>query len=279
VARDESCAAFEADQAVFEGEHLRACLMAGTRNRLIVTFDHRIKGRAGFNAPRHSSTFARGGFWQLNIQSRENDWFINAETRALEHALTRLRGRFARINMMGFSMGGYGALRFARAIGADQVVLISPQFSIARDVVPFERRYQAEAERFCPMTGDLARVAVPELRGLILVDPFHAVDMKHVAKIRRLFPRLDLARLGFAGHPASRVIRTSGKIWALHREITTAHGPDRRLICDVHRDGRRGSPGYWERLAARAEPRRPALAAHARGQAAELVRAGVQDKP
>jgi pimeloyl-ACP methyl ester carboxylesterase len=279
MARDETCAAFEADQAVFEGEHLRACLMAGTRDRLIVTFDHRKKGRAGFNAPRHSSTFARGGFWQLNIQTRENDWFINSETAALETALKRLRGRFGRVNLMGFSMGGYGALRFARALGADQVVIISPQFSIARDVVPFERRFHIEAERFCPLTGDLARAAVPELRGLILVDPFHAVDMKHVAKICRLFPQLELARLGFAGHPATQVIRTAGRIWALHREITATQGADRRLICDAHRDGRRESPGYWERLATRAEPRRPAVAAHARERAAALLRAGVRDRP
>jgi pimeloyl-ACP methyl ester carboxylesterase len=279
MARDETCAAFEADEAVFEGEHLRACLMAGTRDRLIVTFDHRQKGRAGFNAPRHSSTFARGGFWQLNIQTRENDWFINAETEALVAVLKRLRGRFARVNLMGFSMGGYGALRFARALNADQAVLISPQFSIARDVVPFEKRFHIEAEGFDPVVGDLARVAMPELEGLILVDPFHAADMKHVAKIRRLFPRLRLARLGFAGHPATRVIRATGRMWTLHREVTAAQGVDRKLICDTHRAGRRLSPGYWERLAGRTEERWPAIAAHARREAAALVLAGAKDRP
>jgi pimeloyl-ACP methyl ester carboxylesterase len=264
---------------VFVGERLRACLMVGTRDRLIVTFDHRQRGRAGFNAPRHSSTFARGGFWQLNIQTRENDWFVNADTLALEQALKGLRGRFARVNVMGFSMGGYGALRFARALGADQAVLISPQFSIARDVVPFETRYHVEAEGFDPELGDLARVAMPALEGLILVDPFHAADMTHVARIRRLFPRLKLARLGFAGHPATRVIRATGRIWTLHREVTAAQGVDRKLICATHRAGRRQSPGYWERLAGRTERRWPAIAAHARREAAALVAAGAKDRP
>jgi pimeloyl-ACP methyl ester carboxylesterase len=257
------------DVTVFEGEHLRAHLMAGTRDRLIVTFDYRQQGRSGFNDKRHSSTFARGGFWQLNIQSRENDWFINPDTTALEAALEGLRGRFARVNLLGYSMGGYGALRFARALRADQAVLVSPQFSIAPGVVPFEMRYRAEADRFDAALGDLRRVAVPELRGLILVDPFLRPDLRHARMITRCFPGMEMARLAFAGHPATRVLRSAGKAWTLHREATAA-GAERRLICAEHRAGRRGSAGYWTRLADHAERRRPDLAARARARAAAL---------
>ena len=261
------------DETVFAGAHLRAHLMAGRRDRLIVTFDYRQAGRAGFNAPRHSSTFARGGFWQLNIQTRANDWFINPETRALEAALGALRvrfgGQFGRVNLMGFSMGGYGALRYARALGADQAVLVSPQASIAPGVVPFETRYRAEAASFDPVLGDLGAVAWPELAGLILVDPFHAADMGHARMIRALFPRLGLARLAFAGHPATGVIREAGQMWTLHREATAA-GPGRPLICAAHRAGRRKSAAYWERLAERAGARRPGLAARALARAAAL---------
>jgi hypothetical protein len=257
------------DETVFAGAHLRAHLMAGRRDRLIVTFDYRQAGRAGFNAPRHSSTFARGGFWQLNIQTRANDWFINPETPALEAALGALRGRFARVNLMGFSMGGYGALRYARALGADQAVLVSPQASIAPGVVPFETRYPAEAAGFDPVLGDLGAVAWPQLAGLILVDPFHAADMGHARMICALFPRLGLARLAFAGHPATGVIRQAGRLWTLHREATAA-GPGRRLICAAHRAGRRQSAAYWERLGQRAGARRPGLAARALARAAAL---------
>lgn len=258
------------DETVFAGAHLRAHLMAGRRDRLIVTFDYRQAGRAGFNAPRHSSTFARGGFWQLNIQTRTNDWFVNPETRALEAALGALRGRFGRVNLLGFSMGGYGALRFARALGADQAVLVSPQVSIAPGVVPFETRYGAEAAGFDAALGDLCAVAWPGLAGLILVDPFLAADMGHVRMIRALFPRLGLARLAFAGHPATGVIRQAGRLWTLHREATAAAGPERRLICAAHRAGRRQSAGYWERLGRQAGTRRPALAARAAERAAAL---------
>jgi pimeloyl-ACP methyl ester carboxylesterase len=259
------------DETIFAGDHLRAHLMAGTRDRLIVTFDYRQASRAGFNALRHSSTFARGGFWQLNIQSRRNDWFINADTTALEHALTALRGRFGRVNLMGYSMGGYGALRFARALNADQAILVSPQFSIAPEVVPFEDRYPAEAQDFDATLGDLRRVATSALKGLILVDPFCAIDIAHARLTTHTFPGIGLARLSFAGHPATRVLRGAAKVWTLHREATAANGPDRRLICTEHRAARRTSHDYWTNLADYAAANRPDLSAFARSQALALT--------
>ncbi len=259
------------DETIFAGDHLRAHLMSGRRDRLIVTFDYRQTSRAGFNALRHSSTFARGGFWQLNIQSRQNDWFINPDTTALEGALAELRGRFDRINLLGYSMGGYGTLRFARALGADKAVLVSPQYSIAPDVVPFERRYLAEARGFDPLIGDLRQVAWPGLTGLILVDPFFPADIAHASLICQVFPGIRLARLAFAGHPATRVLRSAGKLWTLHREATVATDADRRLICSEHRLARRTSTDYWAGLAAYASPRRPALAAAALSHAARLA--------
>jgi pimeloyl-ACP methyl ester carboxylesterase len=259
------------DETIFEGDHLRAHLMAGTRDRLIVTFDYRQTSRAGFNALRHSSTFARGGFWQLNIQSRLNDWFINADTTGLERALTGLRGRFGRVNLMGYSMGGYGALRFAKTLDANQAVLVSPQFSIAPGVVPFEDRYPAEAQEFDAALGDLRNVATSALNGLILVDPFCPIDMAHARLITNAFPGIGLARLSFAGHPATRVLRGAAKVWTLHREATAANGPDRRLICTEHRSARRASRDYWTGLAEYAAAKRPHLSYFARSQALALT--------
>jgi S-formylglutathione hydrolase FrmB len=60
--------------------------------------------------------------------------------------------------MQGFSMGGYGAFRFARATNATYVTAISPQFSIHPDVVPFDKRYGADAAGFERDLSDLTRL-------------------------------------------------------------------------------------------------------------------------
>jgi pimeloyl-ACP methyl ester carboxylesterase len=256
-------------EVVFDGRHLRAVLLPGHKDRLVVTFDYRLIGRAEFTADTHSSNFARGGYAQLSIKTRMNDWFITPDTRALEQALAGVAARYAHVSLLGYSMGGYGALRYAGALGAETAVLISPQFSIAPDVVPWEQRYPMEGLRFDPDRGDLVPVAVSGLRGMIVLDPFVAPDMAHARLIRAHFPGLELARLAFGGHPAIRVIRGAGKVWTIHREAVSA-APERRLICAEHRAARRESQGYWRRLALRAGERRPALAVHATAKAAGL---------
>ena len=257
-------------ERIFDGAHLRATLLPGQRDQLVVTFDYRLAGKSDFTADTHSSTFARKGFAQLSIKSRANDWFVNPDTAALEAVLAPLAARYARVTLLGYSMGGYGALRFAKALGAASAVLISPQVSIAAALVPFDRRYRAEGRLFDADLGDLGPCAMPNLTGLVVIDPFVAADLRHAGMIRALFPALSLVRLGFGGHPAIRVLRGAGKAWTIHREAVS-DTPTRRLICAEHRAGRAVSAGYWTRLAARAMHRRPALAAHAHHMAATLT--------
>jgi len=257
-------------QRLFEGRHLRASLIDPGADCLIVTFDFRRTLRDGFSAATHSTGFARQGFGQLMIQTAANDWFINPDTAALEAALAGLAGRFGQVRLLGYSMGGYGALRFARALNADTAVIISPQVSIAPRVVPFDRRYRNEGLDFDATLGDLQARAMPGLQGLILADPFVAADRRHVAMIQALFPGLAFVRLGFGGHPAIRVLRGAKAAWWVQRAAASAI-PAPAPVLAAHRAARAGSAGYWQRLARHAQARHPALAAHALTRAAALA--------
>jgi hypothetical protein len=255
-----------APQNVFDGAHLRATLIRGRSDRLMVTFDWRVEGRAGFAPAHHSTAYARGGFSQLSIRTRANDWYVNPDTAALEATLARVARGFSRVQALGFSMGGYGALRFARSLGAAQVVAVSPQSSLK---APWDGRYRAEAEGWDAAGGDLAPRAAPGLGGLLAFDPFVAPDLRHARAILAHFPALRPVRLGFGGHPAIRTLRGAGGMALLLREAA-APRPSARAILNAHRAARRGSRGWWARLADHAERRRPALAAHARAVAAGL---------
>lgn len=260
---------------VFAGPHLRAALYPGTSGTLMVTLDHWKKGRTGFLPPNHSNGYARMGHAQLSIKTRDNDWFINPDTMALEVALTPVGAGHDQVKMLGFSMGGYGALRFAKALGADQVVIISPQVTIAPHLPPFDRRYRAEAMGFDPVLGDLAPHAMPDLRGLIVIDPFMTTDLAHARLILRLFPNLSVVRTCFAGHPAHKILQAKGQAWMLQHAAAGNAVAKRQAILKAHRAERRGSPVYWDRLAASAARRRPALAAHALAMKALLATAPV----
>ncbi len=258
---------------IFDGHHLRATLQSGNSGLLVVTFDYRMDGKDTFTPAEHSTTFARQGHAQLSIKTRRNDWFINPETAALDAALRVFARDYGKVHMLGYSMGGYGALRFAQALGATSLVAISPQVSIHPAQAPWERRYKDEAAGFDPVTGDLAAHPAPALRGLVLLDPFVRMDRAHGQRICALFPGLRQVRLAFGGHPASQVLRGAGKRWVIDR---AAVQPDPRpgLILRTHREGRRQAPGYWLRLARFCATRRPALAAQARARAEALVASG-----
>lgn len=259
-----------AQDMIFDGAHLRATLQPGDRRQLIVTFDYRMDGKNDFTPAAHSTTFARQGLAQLSIKTRCNDWFINPDTAALEVVLTRFAAGYDRVHMLGYSMGGYGALRFAGALRASSLVAISPQVSIHPSQARWERRYAAEAPGFDPVMGDLARHPAPELAGLILLDPFNRADLRHGRAIAGLFAGMRLVRLGFGGHPASQVIRGSGKRWVIDRATVQPHAPP-DLIQRTHREGRRSAPGYWQRLARFCAHRRPALARHALERAEAII--------
>jgi len=242
---------------LFDGARLRADLTDAGQDRLIVTFDFRRTGKDGFDPPRASDSFARNGWAQLAIGSSRNDWFVNDETPALETALAPLAARYGRIHTLGYSMGGYGAFRFAATLGARAVVATAPQVSIDPAVVPFDRRFRAEAAGFDPALGRLPDH--PDLTGVIVIDPFRRLDLRNALMLQAQFPGVRLVRLGFGGHPAGGAMRDAGKGGVMNVQAQK-DTPDGRAILRQHRAARRLSPAYWTALAGKAGTRRPALA-------------------
>lgn len=257
-----------APRRVFDGAHLRADLY-GVSERLIVTFDFRQHGKADFSDGGASETILRTGAAHLVLRTRRNDWFVNPDTAALDGVLAALGLGYAHVGLLGFSMGGYGAFRFAAALGARTIVAVSPQVGLDPALVPQDRRYRAEAAGHDAALGALATRGSGVLRGVIAVDSFAPLDLVHARRLQEHFPRVRLARLGFGDHPASQVLRGAGR-GAVLRRMAAAEVPDPAVLLAEHRAARRGSPLYWTRLAERAAARRPALAARALARAEAL---------
>ncbi|WP_458791353.1 alpha/beta hydrolase [Yoonia sp. MH D7] len=239
---------------IFAGTHLRATLFNSDAQRLLVTFSFREKARADFNVAQMSHGAATRGFAQLCIATRRNDWFINDDTAALEATLRILGAQYEAVHMLGFSMGGYGAFRFAHAVNATYATAISPQFSIHPDVMPFDSRYRSDAAGFDKEAGDLVGHAQPALQGVILVDPFRRLDMANAQMIGEVFPRVRLARLGFGGHPATSLLRRTRKS-GIVQQVALDAPPRPAPIVATHRAMRLDDASYIRDLLARLEKR------------------------
>lgn len=211
---------------LLDGVHLSADLVKCGADRLMVTFDCRRQDRDGFGTVVPSEQFARAGFDQPMIAARDNDWFINTDTVALESVCRDLRNNYHAAQAIGLSMDGFGAFRFSRVLGLSHVVAVSPQVSIAPQRVPFETHYQQEARRFDPGLGDLTAISDDRLRGEILIDPFNLNVLTHARMLQVLFLRVALFRLPGGGHPCTRILRGAQLAGLIHaRAIAPARGP------------------------------------------------------
>lgn len=234
---------------MFEGDLLdaRLWLPNSAAKTLYVTFRQRVADPGQFSDQGPGQRALAAGLAHLHIQTRWNDWYLNAETAALESALAALRLRFDTARAVGYSMGGYAALRFSAALALDQALVISPQFTLDSRIIPEERRYP-EARRFDAVLGDLATFAKPDLNGVVLFDPSRRLDRLNAERIATVLPGMALARCAFGGHPATAALRDAGgfrQLQALGQNAPLRAGD----VIGLHRRLRARSLHYWHHRA------------------------------
>jgi hypothetical protein len=237
-------------QRIFDGAHLRAVLAGPGPNGLFVTFDNWRKDRPGFPERAPLKTALAMGYASLTIATAANDWFLNPDLDPLRRVLDALSPRYPVVRAMGFSMGGYGALLFSRALRLAFVTLFAPQVSIRAELAPFERRWRREVGLIDDRLDDLAGIVSPDLKGIAIFDPFYArAERLHARAIQALAPGLALAPMPFSRHPPTAVIMANRRFGDIQR-AAIAGTLTARHIRQIHRTGREASEVYLQGMLA-----------------------------
>jgi hypothetical protein len=236
-------------ETIFEGDLIRARLWWPDRKTtaLYVTYRQWQPDPGSFSDRGRVLRALDAGLAHLHIQTRWNDWFLNAETPALEAALKALRSRFLTARALGFSMGGYAALRFSASLRLNQALVISPQVSLDPHLVPEEDRYP-EASTFDPSAGNLKTHARSDLNGVVVFDPFYRLDHLHARLIADILPGMAFAKLCFGGHPGTAAIGHVGGFRMLQR-LSLGSRLQAQDVVRLHRKLRSGSMRYWRERA------------------------------
>lgn len=207
------------ERLVFDGEHMRATAfeVAAAQN-LVVLFDHRRRER-GFPAVTPSEFFAGQGLSQVKITVKKSDFFLNPDLVAARQALHDYASAFAKVSGLGFSMGGFGCLLFARAMRISQALLVSPQRpQFPHAPVLGVADHAAEAEIFAFPGGQWAGLP-HELNGCVLFDPLYGGgrDRAYARILGDLLPGLSPLALPGGGHPATALLVRTGQYHGLQR--------------------------------------------------------------
>lgn len=172
---------------------------------VIVTFTY-------FNDQAHvggfgESLFAKQGISCLHFISKWNHWWQTSE---MEEALKIIsESKFLNDKHTigyGSSMGGYGAIRFSPELRLNQVLAISPQYSIDPAKVPFEDRWNAYLPKISFIYDNMNVHNKTET--YILYDPFDG-DKRH-AELYVTLPYVSLVAIPFGGHPVSHFLNEIG---------------------------------------------------------------------
>lgn len=232
---------------LFDGAHMRVTVFNPGQRKLFTSFRQRVPDPTRWIDPEPVRSFTDRNYTHLHIQSRANDWYINEDTSAMDQVLTAFAKPFRKSIAMGFSMGGYGTMRFAKALRLTDAMVVSGS-SIPPFHAPFDRRYQPDAPVWKHELSLLETHGLRDLNALYLYDPFRRRDWLHARRLDTLQPQMQQARLYGGGHPATQVINGARNFSQLQKWLRQG-GMTRPNVTALHRTSRAVAPVYWRHIA------------------------------
>ncbi len=229
---------------------------AGDGRRIVVTFDHhhhqRTLDREGFG----QEYFAGRDISAIHVITLDNDWFQYPEMPQALSAIRKVTTGAKSVMTYGSSMGGYAAIRFADAVGANAALALSPQYSIDPVKVPFETRWRFDMKRLKfldAVDGPICSAFPP----VVAYDP-NNIDRLHVEQIAKDINIIPL-RAPYGGHPVGSFLNDLGLLSPMLESILDGNFDPKPLEMTI-RARRRTSVSYLSGLALRQPPSRPKMA-------------------
>lgn len=166
---------------IFQSENITLVLLEYGTDDVVVTFNEL---GAVINGDRFwgDVLFDKMEVTAIGFMTPKPNWYPIQETKEAVAAANRaINGR--RVITYGHSQGGYGALKFSKALSASVALSFCPQWSIdPADVGTFDTQY---ARWHIPDLENGSKIEAPDLcpRNFIFFDPHHKVDSAHADNI------------------------------------------------------------------------------------------------
>ncbi len=216
---------------------------------LVVTFENldHVFSNAQDRLPWGYSFAQTKGWSVLGLMAHEWSWYRD------EHVLDffdELRDQgffeqFDRVIFYGASMGAYAACAFSSAAPGADVIAISPQATLDRDIASWETRYRKAWRRNFSNRYGYAPEQLKTARSVLLFfDPAAPLDAMHAALFQG--DNIERIRCRFMGHRIMSLWSSMGVLKNIV-EAAMAEGADRTEIYQLMR-ARHDTPRYQKEL-------------------------------
>lgn len=232
-------------QIIFEDDHIRAIYLKGTSKTLVISFGDLISRAKGLSINAEKS-LSKYEYAVVGIMPKQKSWFPKHSMQALMAHLTPILADYQAIVAYGGSMGGYAALKYAKALQATRVVAMVPQYSIDPALVVDDRYHEFfDPELHQQMQIDAAD-ASDTAEYIVIYDPYYAQDREHYLKIAVAIPQLHTLHLPYTGHDVIAVLASSA---LLHDFIE--HDFDAQYFYQHMRTVKKNSKFYYRNVIAK----------------------------
>lgn len=177
----------------------------------------------------------------IGFMPKDGNWYPRDDIELVRPIIEPLLSKYKTRLAYGFSMGGYGAIKHSRALGATHVLAMSPQWSIDPALAPWERRYLHFIDK---CSADM-EIAADDCGGQIhLIFDNMNKDRFHAEKIASVAP-VHLINAPLAGHDTWKLFLSSSTMGALFEAVINA---DRPRMFQIVRERRRLLPDIQTRV-------------------------------
>ncbi|MGI4798238.1 MAG: tetratricopeptide repeat protein [Janthinobacterium lividum] len=189
---------------VYNSEHLRVMYHPGSSEYALIAFNPPTWLASGTNYWCRPIV-EQAGITAVGIMTHRSNWYPAEDMKQAILVINRLLQGYQEIIAYGSSMGGYGVLKYGRALNATRVLSFAPQWSIAPiDVGQWDRRFVANYRP--DLNGEMAIHAGDVVENaFIFYDPFFKEDRLNVDRIVELNPAAHLVTAHLTGYFAVAV--------------------------------------------------------------------------
>ncbi len=226
---------------LFESDNIKVICQDFGSETIVITFNE-----AGFLAEGHAYWgdffFEQRRQSAIGVMSKAPNWFPPDCMRYAALAIRAvINGR--RVVTYGFSQGGYGALKYAGALGAAVAMAFSPKWSInPADVDAFD---DSKTMYYRPALRNGHKVIPEDVAGesYIFYDPLLKNDLNHATRLQAACGS-QMVVMPFTGHETIRLLTESGLSESMVNMFLCDDRPSPRQLRNLVRRGRRHSPTY-----------------------------------
>lgn len=201
-------------QIIFESAHLKVMFRRGSSAYALITFNPATLEAKG---TRYwcESIADKADLTTFGVMTPDSNWYAAEDMRKLAEVMAPLLAGFRQVIAYGSSMGGYGALKYGRMLGATHVLSFAPQWSIApSDVGEWDLRF-LDAYRTEFHQGMRISPGDSVLNPIVFYDPFFEVDRLNVDRIVETCESTQTVRAYLTGHFPVNVFAGTEKVLAL----------------------------------------------------------------